>query len=105
MQSERYTPWPIWAAVTILVALIGAFGKAITDWRAASSTPQSRGLDANPAPTLTGRSAVQHPGAAALGVSRVWDCDVRLTFSANDSIGLAYWLYPRPGPRSRDLDR
>jgi hypothetical protein len=31
MSKEGGTPWPVWAAVTILVALIGVFGKRLVD--------------------------------------------------------------------------
>jgi hypothetical protein len=37
---ERDTPWPVWAAVTLLVALIGAFGKTVVD-RPPESAPHT----------------------------------------------------------------
>lgn len=47
MGQEGGTPWPIWAAVTILVALIGVFGKGIAD-RYAINTQHAEMLTSSP---------------------------------------------------------
>ncbi len=164
MSREGGTPWPAWAAVTILVALIGAFGKSFADRLNGSpqapasapapvthvgSAPQlhltdklglyvgvsvnrlvystgtttldlkaveasgrvraaiewSNGLSG--VGSLTGTvagTAVELSGTVLSAVTGIWDCDVRLTFPAPDSVHGTYRLYPQPGNASGTQD-
>ena len=43
MSKEGGTPWPVWATVTILVALIGTFGKLLIERPSASNYDRSAG--------------------------------------------------------------
>ena len=46
--KERGVPWPVWVGVTLLVAVIGTFGKLLVDQPASPGMPGT--ADARPAP-------------------------------------------------------